>query len=64
VRIVEGRKRLLHIALLVAALAAWWTSDHQITPWVQRIAGYDRIHDRDLSVLLGHLTCPLRTGPS
>lgn len=45
---------LLQIALLVAALVAWWTSDHLITPWVQRIAGYDRIHGRDLSVLLGH----------
>ena len=48
------KKRLPHIALLIAALAAWWISDHEITPWVQRVAGYDSIHDRDLSVLLGH----------
>jgi hypothetical protein len=54
VRIVHKQKRLLHVALLAAALVAWWTGDHVITPWVQRIAGYDRIHDRDLSVLLGH----------
>jgi hypothetical protein len=53
-RLGKRQKHLLHIALLVAALVAWWTSDHVITPWVQRIAGYDRIHDRDLSVLLGH----------
>jgi hypothetical protein len=53
-RLDKRQKHLLHIALLVAALVAWWTSDHVITPWVQRIAGYDRIHDRDLSVLLGH----------
>jgi len=48
------KKRLLYIALLAAALVAWWVSDHQIVPWVQRVAGYDRIHDRDLSILLGH----------
>jgi membrane protease YdiL (CAAX protease family) len=48
------KKRLPHIALLAAALVAWWISDHQIVPWVQRIAGYDGIRDRDLSVLLGH----------
>lgn len=48
------KKRLPHIALLAAALAAWWISDHEIIPWVQRVAGYDRIHDRDLSILLGH----------
>ena len=53
-RIGIGQTRLRHVGLLVAALAAWWISDHEITPWVQRIAGYDRIHDRDLSVLLGH----------
>jgi hypothetical protein len=47
-------KRLPYIALLVAAILAWWISDHEITPWVQRAAGFDRIHDRDLSVLLGH----------
>jgi hypothetical protein len=49
-----GQKHPLHFALLVAALLAWWTSDHVVTPWVQHVAGYDRIHDRDLSVLLGH----------
>ena len=48
------RRRLPHIALLVLALAAWWISDHEITPWVQHVAGYDRIHNRDLSILLGH----------
>ena len=37
------KRRVLHVALLAAALAAWWVSDHQITPWVQRVAGYDRI---------------------
>jgi membrane protease YdiL (CAAX protease family) len=47
-------RRLPYIALLAAALAAWWISDHAITPWVQRVAGYDRIRDRDLSILLGH----------
>src|SRR5262245_57468247 len=54
VPIGEARDRLPRIALLVVALLAWWVSDHWITPWIQRIAGYDRIGDRDLSVLLGH----------
>jgi Type II CAAX prenyl endopeptidase Rce1-like len=48
------RKRLPFTALLAAALVAWWVSDHYLVPWVQRVAGYDRIQDRDLSVLLGH----------
>jgi hypothetical protein len=47
-------ERLPYIALLAAALVAWWIGDHEITPWVQRVAGYDRIHDRGLSILLGH----------
>lgn len=47
-------KRLPYLALLAAALLAWWVSDHLIVPWVQHVAGYDRIHDRDLSVILGH----------
>jgi membrane protease YdiL (CAAX protease family) len=42
------------LALLAAALLAWWVSDHQIVPWVQRLAGYDQIRDRDVSILLGH----------
>jgi hypothetical protein len=53
-RVAMGRTRLLHAGLLGAALAAWWISDHEITPWVQQLAGYDRIQDRDWSVLLGH----------
>ena len=48
------RQRLPYVALLAAALAGWWISDHYLTPWVQSIAGYDRIHNRDLSILLGH----------
>jgi hypothetical protein len=48
------RRRFLQVALLVAALGGWWISDRAITPWVQHLAGYDRIHDRDVSVLLGH----------
>jgi len=48
------KKRLPYIALLAAALVAWWISDHEIIPWVERVAGYNRIHDRDLSILLGH----------
>lgn len=48
------RQRLPYIALLAAALLAWWISDHAITPWIQRVTGYERIHDRDLSILLGH----------
>ncbi len=47
-------KRLPYIALLAASLIGWWVSDHQIVPWVQKVAGYDRIQNRDLSVLLGH----------
>src|SRR5262245_8249275 len=53
-RSVTGQTRLQRAGLLVGALAAWWVSDHAISPWIQRIAGYDRIHDRDLSILLGH----------
>lgn len=47
-------RRIPYVALLASALAAWWVSDHQIVPWVERVAGYDRIQNRDLSVLLGH----------
>jgi hypothetical protein len=54
VAIGMAHKRLLHSGLLVAALAAWWISDNAVTPWIQQLAGYHRIHDRDLSVLLGH----------
>lgn len=50
----DRRSRLSYAALAGAALAAWWVSDHAITPWIQHLAGYDRIRDRDLSVLLGH----------
>ena len=42
------------MVLLAIALAAWWVSDHALVPWVQRAAGYERIHNRDLSVILGH----------
>ncbi len=48
------KRRLPYIALLVAALLGWWVSDHLIVPWVQQVAGYDRIQNRDVSVLLGH----------
>lgn len=48
------KRRLPYIALLTAALVGWWVSDRLIVPWVQQVAGYDRIRDRDLSVLLGH----------
>jgi hypothetical protein len=48
------KRRLPHIVLLAVALVAWWISDHEIIPWIQRISGYDRIHDRALSILLGH----------
>ncbi len=47
-------RRLPYLALIVAALVGWWLSDHRLTPWIQRIAGYDQIRDRDLSILLGH----------
>ena len=53
-RIGMDRRRLPQLALLVAALVGWWIGDHAITPWIQRVAGYDRIQDRELSVLLGH----------
>jgi len=48
------KKRLPYILLLAAALTAWWVSDHEIVPWVQRVTGYERIKNRDVSVLLGH----------
>ena len=48
------KRRLPYLALLAAALVGWWVSDHLIVPWVQQVAGYDRIRDRDLSVVLGH----------
>ncbi|HKA57308.1 MAG TPA: CPBP family glutamic-type intramembrane protease [Gemmatimonadales bacterium] len=51
---VAVTKRLPFLGLLVLALAAWWISDHTITPWIQRLAGYDQIHDKALSILLGH----------
>lgn len=47
-------QRFPYLALLAAALLAWWTSDNLLVPWAERVAGYERIHDRDLSVLLGH----------
>lgn len=48
------KKRISYFVLLAAALTGWWASDHIIVPWVQHVAGYDRIQNRDLSVLLGH----------
>jgi len=48
------KNRLPYFVLLTAALAAWWVGDHLVAPWVQRIAHYDSINDRNLSVLLGH----------
>src|SRR5262245_53573534 len=48
------KQRLPYVALVAAALVAWWVSDHPIVPWIERVAHYDRIRNRDLSVLLGH----------
>src|SRR5262245_53080546 len=48
------KSRLPFIALVIAALVAWWISDHKITPWIQSLAGYDRIQDKDLTFQLGH----------
>ena len=48
------KARLPYLLLAVAAVAAWWVSDHVLIPWVQDLAGYRQIQDRDLSVLLGH----------
>jgi hypothetical protein len=48
------KRRLPFLGLLVAALAGWWISDHNITPWIQRSAGYENIQNRDLSIVLGH----------
>ena len=48
------KKRLPFVLLLAAALAAWWVSDHQVVPWVQRVTGYEHLANRDLSILLGH----------
>lgn len=53
-RTVRVKSRLPYLGVLAAALLAWWVSDHWIVPWVQKVAGYERIHDRDLSVILGH----------
>lgn len=44
------KRRLPYIALLAAALVGWWVSDHLIVPWIQQVAGYDRIRDRDLDI--------------
>src|SRR5262245_33279331 len=49
------RGRLPFLALLAAALAAWWVADHHLTPWFQAVAGSARIPHNDLSVVLGHL---------
>ena len=48
------KKRVPYLSLLAAALIAWWVSDHQIVPWIERVARYETIKDRDLSVVLGH----------
>jgi membrane protease YdiL (CAAX protease family) len=48
------KERLPYAALLTAAILAWWISDHAVVPWIQEVAGYDRIRNRDLSVILGH----------
>lgn len=32
--------RLVRVAFLVAALAAWWFGFRALTPWVQRVAGF------------------------
>ena len=48
------KKRIPYISLLAAALIAWWVSDHQIVPWIERFARYETIRNRDLSIVLGH----------
>lgn len=48
------KQRLPYLVLLMASLIAWWISDHVIIPWIEHASGYDRIQNRDLSVLLGH----------
>lgn len=48
------KQRIYFLTLLMAALAAWWVSDHLVTPWIGQISGYNLVKDRDLSVLLGH----------
>jgi hypothetical protein len=48
------KKRIPYVILLFVAIAGWWISDNEIVPWVQPVAGYDQIQNRDLSILLGH----------
>src|SRR5262245_36635416 len=47
-------QRAPYFILVLAAVGGWWISDHVIIPWIDHASGYDRIENRDLSVLLGH----------
>jgi membrane protease YdiL (CAAX protease family) len=42
------------LAILVAALAAWWFGFRTLAPWVQRVTGFERMTDHDTTVILGH----------
>jgi membrane protease YdiL (CAAX protease family) len=46
--------RFPRIAMLAAAIAAWWVGDHVVNRWVQQAVGFRRVTDKDLSTILGH----------
>jgi len=48
------KQRLPRLALLCAALAAWWLGFYHLTPWFQRVIGFDRVVDKDTQTILGH----------
>jgi hypothetical protein len=42
------------LVLVAAALLAWWIGFYRFTPWVQRVAGFARVTDKDTQTVLGH----------
>jgi hypothetical protein len=48
------KDRLSRLALVVAALGAWWLGFYHLAPWVQRVSGFQRVVDKATQTVLGH----------
>lgn len=49
-----SKDRGWRLLLLAAALGAWRLGFYELTPWVQRVSGFERVVDPDLRTVLGH----------
>jgi membrane protease YdiL (CAAX protease family) len=48
------KERIPFFLLFLAALTVWWVSGHLLTSWIEQLAGYDNIQDKDIKVLVHH----------